>query len=208
MFVLRYVADDPKSLVKGRIMDESSPKRTSVDPICRELDMDFTPVISTLAGGLLTIAGGFLSQSILYRRQRAAESQSITLNKLEEIGRLANSIRDSGLQMSAVGVQTMLRDKDSTKEIEIEKSSADEFFLLVKLYAPFLIDQAASLIASERAIGEFVVRKLAELSVPGSNVEELLDELNHGAFRIRDSMKISHDAFMDSLSSKFVGYRL
>jgi hypothetical protein len=158
--------------------------------------------------GLLTITGGFLSQSILYRRQRAAESQSITLNKLEEIGRLANSIRDSGLQMSTVGVRTMLRGKDSTKEIEIEKSNADEFIVLVKLYAPFLIDQAASLIDSEQAIGEFVVRKLAKLSVSGSNMDELLDELNNGALGFRESMKINHDAFMDSLSGKFVGYRL
>jgi hypothetical protein len=44
--------------------------------------------------------------------------------------------------------------------------------------------------------------------VSGSNMDELLDELNNGALGFRESMKINHDAFMDSLSGKFVGYRL
>lgn len=174
----------------------------------------FVPLVGAAVGSALTIVGGFVSQTMLHQRQREAENRSRTANKLEEAGRLANKIKEAGMAVRNMGFNILinkLREGEELPQLAMEKPPTDELILLIKLYEPSLLQSAEALVGTETELSQYVFDKLADFmktALEGQARVETLGDLHAGAYKISEAMEAAYSAFMDSLSDKFVEYRL
>ena len=174
----------------------------------------FIPIVTAIVGGLLTVSGGFFSQYFLQKRQRQSQQYSRTVDKLEEIGRLANKILKSGLQQKTAPLQMVMNmaqkdKKDIKDQFKLSESQNDEFILLAGLYAPELLELAKELVAAETAIGKDIVDNLVNLigTKDGGLSRDYLKQMNKQAFKFGDELSKKHRVFMNILSEVFSKYR-
>jgi hypothetical protein len=174
----------------------------------------FIPIIAAIVGGLLTVVGGFFSQYFLQKRQRQSQKYSRTVDKLEEIGRIANKILKSGMRLRNAPLHLVMNmaqkvEKDINDQFKLSESQNDEFILLTELYVPELLGLAKEMVNAETAIGKYMVDNLVNLirTKGKEQFRDLITQMNKQAFKLGDELSIKHELFMNTLSETFSKYR-
>ena len=167
--------------------------------------MESLPLIVAVAGGALTIAGGYFNQSNLHKRQRASDARSRAATKLEEAGRHANKVRAAALKFHGVALQVALNSLGANNQQLTTDNDNEEFLLILRLYEPSLLMLADDLIKSFEELQSYVVTILAQMVLPGSHAKDLLMQMSDCGGSLFKQVERNHAAFMRNLAENSLG---
>jgi len=168
------------------------------------------PIIGTLLGGAIAIAGGYINQISGHQRQRLTENRNRTACKLEEAAQFAEAVVDSGqrIRIDILGIPVGAKKDDQNKnQSKGENFESKELIRILRLYEPALLPEATALVEAKNTVGSFSVNQLMKWTEEEPTIETY-EKFSSESEQLANHMQECYEVFMEALTKRFIDYRL